>query len=82
MLTNTPPPDMTIEPNAALATYSVLLSLAVIGAVVIVLKNRWAWLIAGVFLGGLLWLAAPVLTARPDSAWDRLMLFKQRRTAA
>ena len=64
--------DFYVSPSPWLIVFTLLFaSMLLVCAGVALAKGRWGWFVAGLLLGGLPWLAAPLLTARPDSAWGR-----------
>ena len=63
--------DIYVSPSPWLILFTLLFAGMLVCAGVAAAKGRWGWFVAGLLLGGLPWLAAPFLTAMPDSAWGR-----------
>lgn len=73
--------SFTVGPNPWLVLFTAYMLLVLpAAAIVTARKGHWAWLLAGLLLGGLPVLFAAFLDAKPGSAWARRS--RRRRSAA
>lgn len=62
--------------------WTAYVALFMLCALIAAAKGRYVWLLAGMMLGGIPWVIAAFLSARPRSLWARVRARRSQRTLA